>query len=53
VVGLWIFINLAVSGRVTVKGRLRGAMRLALVAWLASLALGVHVFSQLWPWPWA
>jgi len=53
VVGLWIYINLVMTGKITVKGRLIGVMRLALVSWLVSLALGVYIFSLLWQWPWA
>jgi hypothetical protein len=53
VVGLWVYINLAVTGKITVKGRLLGVMRVALVAWLTSLVVGVYVYSLLWPWPWA
>ncbi len=53
VVGLWIYINLVMTGKITAKGRLIGIMRLALVSWLASLILGIYIFSLLWPWPWA
>ena len=53
VVGLWIYINLVMTGKITTKGRLIWVMRLALVTWMASLALGIYMFSLLWPWPWA
>jgi len=41
------------TGKVTTKGRLIWVMRLALAAWMVSLALGIYMFSLLWPWPWA
>lgn len=53
VVGLWIFVNLAVTGKIKVKGRLLGPMRLALVAWAAALGMGIYMYRLLWPWPWA
>jgi len=53
VIGLWIFVNLAVTGKIKVKGRLLGVMRLALVAWAAALVMGIYMYRLLWPWPWA
>ena len=50
VVGLWVYINLVMTGKITVKGRLIGVMRLALVSWMVSLALGIYLFSLRWPW---
>jgi len=52
VIGLWIFINLGVSGKITITGRLRGVMWLALSTWAISLAMGLFLYSRLWPWPW-
>ncbi|MEN8614243.1 hypothetical protein ABFB09_03015 [Dehalogenimonas sp. THU2] len=48
VVGLWIYINLAVSGKIKVNGRLIGVMRLAMVSWIASLILGFDMYRFLW-----
>jgi hypothetical protein len=53
VVGLWIFVNLAVTGKITVKGRLLGPMRLALISWVVALGMGIYMYRLLWPWPWA
>ena len=53
VVGLWVFMNLAMTGRIKIKGRLRPYMRLALIFWLVSLGLGIHIYASVWGWPWA
>jgi uncharacterized membrane protein YozB (DUF420 family) len=48
VVALWVYINLAVTGRVKIWGRLAIFMRLALSIWLVAFSLGVHLYVQIW-----
>jgi hypothetical protein len=52
VVGLWIFMNLAMTGKVKIKSRLRPYMRLAFTLWIISLGMGIHIYAQVWGWPW-
>jgi hypothetical protein len=48
VVLLFIYFNLALTGVVKTPKRLRSYMRSALVLWLASLALGLHLYIYIW-----
>lgn len=48
VLALWIFVNLAQMGLIKVRRRLLFPMRLALVLWLISFAIGVHMYFTLW-----
>jgi hypothetical protein len=48
VVLLFIYFNLALTGVVKSPKRLRPYMRSALVLWLASLALGLHLYVYVW-----
>jgi hypothetical protein len=48
VVLLFIYFNLAFEGVVRSPRRLRPYMRSALVLWLASLALGLHLYVYIW-----
>ena len=52
VVGLWIFMNLAMTGRIKIKSRLRRYMRLPFTLWIISLGMGIHIYAQVWGWPW-
>lgn len=45
---LWIYVNLAMWGVVKAPRRYTWFMRSALAAWVASLALGCHLFLYLW-----
>jgi hypothetical protein len=48
VVLLFIFFNLVMTGVVKYRGRLRPFMWTALVLWLASLGMGVHLYWYIW-----
>jgi len=48
VVLLFIYFNLALTGVVKSPKRLRPYMRSALVLWLASLAVGLHLYIYIW-----
>ena len=48
VVLLFIYFNLALTGVVKSPKRLRPYMRSALVLWLVSLALGLHLYLYIW-----
>ena len=45
VLALWIYINLIFLGFLSLKFRLRNMMRLALTFWVATLVLGLHIYS--------
>lgn len=45
---LWVYINLAVMGRVRVVGRLAMFMRTALLVWGVSFLLGLHLYLQIY-----
>ncbi len=45
---IWIFVNLAQMGLITVRRRLLTPMRLALGLWLVSFAIGAHMYFTLW-----
>jgi len=46
--GLWIFINLALTGVVKTPRRLRRFMWAALSVWLLSLVLGIQLYLRIW-----
>jgi hypothetical protein len=48
VIGFWIYFNLALTGVIKAPRRLRPYMRAALVMWLLSLALGIHLYLHIW-----
>lgn len=48
VVVLFIYFNLALTGVVRSPRRLRPYMRSALVLWLVSLAMGLHLYIYIW-----
>ena len=45
---LWVYINLAVVGRVRVVGRLAWYMRTALLAWGLAFLLGLHLYLRIY-----
>lgn len=45
VLALWIYINLIFLGFLHLKFKLRNIMRLALTFWVATLILGLHIYS--------
>jgi hypothetical protein len=51
VVLLWIYINLAVMGRVKLIGRLTTFMRTALVMWVLTFLLGLYLYFQVYVLP--
>lgn len=48
VVLLWFYINLAMSGRVRVAGKLAMFMRASLILWVLSFLLGLHLYFQIY-----
>ena len=48
IVGIWVFVNLAQMGVIKFQGRLQGIMRTAFFLWLASFAIGVHIYAKIW-----
>ena len=48
VILMFIFFNLAVPRVIKVGGRLRPYMYVALVLWLASLGMGIHMYLHMW-----
>lgn len=48
VVLMFIYFNLALTGVVRSPRRLRPYMRSALVLWLATLAMGLHLYVYIW-----
>jgi uncharacterized membrane protein YozB (DUF420 family) len=48
VVLLFIYFNLALTGVVRSPRRLRPYMRSALVLWLVTLAMGLHLYLYIW-----
>lgn len=46
--GLWIFINLAMLGVVSTPRHFRRYMWAALASWLVSLAIGIHLYTYIW-----
>jgi hypothetical protein len=48
VVLLFIYFNLALTGVVRSPRRLRPYMRSALVLWLVTLAMGLHLYVHIW-----
>ena len=48
VVLLFIFFNLVLTGVIKYRGRLRPFMRTAVVLWLVSLGMGVHLYWHIW-----
>jgi hypothetical protein len=47
VIALWIYVNLVVSGKIKAWGRLFITMRIAFLAWMLALALGLHLFIMI------
>ena len=45
---LWVYINLAVMGRVRVFGRLAWYMRTALMLWGVAFLLGLRLYFQIY-----
>jgi uncharacterized membrane protein YozB (DUF420 family) len=52
VVAIFIYINLVMMGKITIKVRLRNIMRLAFGLWFLALVSGIHIYVFLWGWPW-
>jgi putative membrane protein len=48
VIGIWIYINLVFAGVMRIRGRLATAMRMALVAWILALVIGIHMYLLIW-----
>jgi hypothetical protein len=48
VILLFIFFNLVMTGLVKFRHRLRPYMRGAFVLWVATLAVGVHLYWHIW-----
>ena len=48
VIAIWIYINLVFAGVMRMRGRLATAMRLALVAWILALIIGIHMYLLIW-----
>ena len=48
VIALWIYINLVVLRVIKTKHRLVIPMRLALISWLATLIMGIHLYFVIW-----
>jgi len=48
VILLWIYINLAVTRRVRVVGKLATYMWAAFIIWVAAFPLGLHLYFQLY-----
>jgi putative membrane protein len=48
VIAIWIYINLVFAGVMRIRGRLTTAMRLALVAWILALIIGIHMYLSIW-----
>jgi hypothetical protein len=48
VVLMFIFFNLAVPRIIKIRGRLRPYMYTALVLWLATLGMGIHLYLYIW-----
>ena len=48
VIAIWIYINLVFAGVMRVRGRLATAMRLALVAWILALVIGIYMYLLIW-----
>jgi len=52
VVAIFIYVNLVMMGKITIKGRLRNTMRLAFGLWFLALVSGIHIYVSIWGWPW-
>ena len=52
VVAIFIYINLVMMGKITIKVRLRSIMRLAFGLWFLALVSGIHIYVSIWGWPW-
>ncbi len=52
VVAIFIYINLVMMGKITIKVRLRNIMRLAFGLWFLALVSGIHIYVSIWGWPW-
>ena len=48
VLGLWIFINLAMLGIARTPRHFRRFMWAALAVWLVSLGMGIHLYTYIW-----
>ena len=48
VITIWIYINLVFAGVMRVRGRLATAMRVALVAWILALVIGIYMYLLIW-----
>lgn len=48
VIAIWIYINLVFAGVMRIRGRLAGAMRLALASWILALIIGIHMYLLIW-----
>ena len=48
VILLFIFVNLVLTGVITLRHRLRPFMWIALTLWLASLGIGLHLYVFIW-----
>ncbi len=47
-VGMWVYINLDVSRQIKQLVKRKTAMRVALGAWLVTIALGLHIYYTLY-----
>lgn len=48
VVFLWVYINLAVTGRARLVGSLPTLMRTALIMWVVTFLLGLYLYFQVY-----
>jgi putative membrane protein len=48
VIAIWIYINLVFAGVMRQRGRLAGAMRIALASWILSIIIGLHMYLLIW-----
>ena len=44
----WVYINLISLGIIKTRKRFVLVMRAALIAWVLSLAMGLHLYVQIW-----
>ncbi len=48
VIGLWVFANLAQTGRIRLQSRLLPHMRAAAIIWVITFIMGVHIYLVIW-----
>jgi hypothetical protein len=48
VVGIWVYVNLVQWRVIKHKGRLKNYMLIALVAWILTFLIGLHIYAYLY-----